>query len=209
VVEYAYVNTGAFYEAFYNFWGRDSFDGLGTRIISIVHYSNNYCNAFWSGTQMMFGDGNGIDCMPFAASVDYTAHELTHALTEAESGLIYSGESGAINESMSDIFGAFVEAWVDGGRFGELVTSQDTWKFGEDVKAPAIRYLDDPAADGASADFYTSSTYNLDVHYGPGVGNLAFYLLSQGGVHPRGKSPIHFDGIASIAGTSTCRPGRP
>src|SRR5688572_18737881 len=114
-VESAYANTGAFYEAFYNFWGRDSYDGLGARITSTVHYSNNYCNAFWNGSQLVFGDGNGIDCLSLATSVDHTAHELTHAITERESGLIYAGESGGINESMSDIFGAFVEAWVDGG----------------------------------------------------------------------------------------------
>ena len=194
-VEAAYTSTGAFYEGFYNFWGRDSYDGLGARITSTVHYSDNYCNAFWNGLQMVFGDGNGIDCLSYAASVDNTAHELTHAITARESGLIYSGESGGINESMSDIFGAFVEAWVDGGKSGVLVTSDDTWKHGEDIIAPALRYLNDPAADGASADFYTSGTGNLDVHYSSGVGNLAFYLLSQGGVHPRGKSPIQVQGI--------------
>ena len=194
-VESAYDSTGAFYEAFHNFWGRDSYDGLGARITSTVHYSNNYCNAFWNGSQMVFGDGNGIDCLSFAASVDNTAHELTHAITERESGLIYSGESGGINESMSDIFGAFVEAWVDGGKSGVLVTSEDTWKHGEDIFAPAMRSLNDPAADGASADFYSTGTGHLDVHYSSGVGNLAFYLLSQGGMHPRGKSSIRVTGI--------------
>ena len=194
-VESAYNNTGAFYEAYFGFWGRDSYDSLGADLVSSVHYSTNYCNAFWNGTQMVFGDGSGSQCMPLAASVDYTAHELTHAVTEHESNLVYSGESGGINESMSDIFGAFVEAWVDGGKSGVLVTSADTWTFGEDITEPAIRYLNDPAADGASRDFYSETIGNLDVHYSSGVGNLAFYLLSQGGLHPRGTSPVRVNGI--------------
>ena len=194
-VEFAYNNTGAFYEAHFGFWGRDSYDNLGAPLLSSVHYSTNYCNAFWNGGQLVFGDGNGTSCLSFAASVDYTAHELTHAVTERESNLIYSGESGGINESMSDIFGAFVEAWVDGGKSGVLVTSSDTWTFGEDVIAPAIRYLNDPAADGASHDFYSESIGNLDLHYSSGVGNLAFYLLSQGGLHPRDKSTVRVNGI--------------
>jgi vibriolysin len=195
-VELAFANTGAFYEAHAAFWGRDSYDNLGATLISSVHYSTNYCNAFWNGTQIVFGDGNASSgCMPLVASVDLTAHELTHAVTEHESNLIYAGESGAINESMSDIFGAFVEAWVDGGKTGALAASADTWHYAEDVFSPALRYLDDPAADGVSADFYSSLIGNLDIHYSSGVSNLAFYLLSQGGTHPRGKSTVTVRGI--------------
>ena len=117
----AYDNTGAFYDAFAGFWGRDSYDNAGASLSSTVHYSTNYCNAFWNGTQMVFGDGNAsAGCLPLARALDVTAHELTHAITERESGLIYSGESGAINESLSDSFAAFVEAWVAGGGTGTL-----------------------------------------------------------------------------------------
>jgi len=187
----AYDNTGAFYDAFAGFWGRDSYDNLGARLSSTVHYSTNYCNAFWNGTQMVFGDGDAsVGCLPLARAVDVTAHELTHAITERESGLVYSGESGAINESLSDSFAAFVEAWVAGGGTGTLTTTADTWLYGESALPPFLRSMCDPAADGASADVWSSGVGNLDVHYGSGVGNLAFCLLANGGVHPRGKTTV-------------------
>jgi vibriolysin len=191
-VNAAYDGSGATYEAYKAFWNRDSYNNAGAALISTVHYSTNYCNAFWNGTQMVYGDGNsGQGCLPLARSQDVTAHELTHAVTEYESGLIYSGESGGLNEAMSDIFGAFTEAYVDGGKTGTLTVSSDTWKVGEDVLAPALRYMNDPAADGVSKDFWTSGVGNVDVHYSSGIANLAFYLLSQGGTHPRGKSNVN------------------
>jgi len=195
-VNAAYDNTGAAYEAYKNFWNRDSYDNAGAQLTSTVHYSSNYCNAFWNGTQMVYGDGSSSQgCGPLARSVDVTAHELTHAVTERESGLVYSGEPGGMNESMSDIFGAFVEAWVDGGKNGTLQTSNDTWLVGEDILPPALRYMCDPAADGASADLWTSSVGNLDVHYSSGIGNLAFCLLSKGGTHPRGKTTTNVPSV--------------
>jgi vibriolysin len=195
-VNAAYDGTGATYEAYKAFWNRDSYNNAGAALISSVHYSTNYCNAFWNGTQMVYGDGNSSQgCLPLARAQDVTAHELTHAVTENESGLIYSGESGGLNEAMSDIFGAFTEAYVDGGKTGTLPVSADTWKVGEDILPPALRYMNDPAADGASKDYYASGVGNVDVHYSSGIANLAFYLLSQGGTHPRGKSTINVTGV--------------
>ncbi|MEK8031449.1 M4 family metallopeptidase [Ideonella sp. DXS29W] len=195
-VNAAYDGTGATYEAYKSFWNRDSYDNAGAALISSVHYSTNYCNAFWNGTQMVYGDGNSSQgCAPLARAQDVTAHELTHAVTEKESGLVYSGESGGLNEAMSDIFGAFTEAYVDGGKTGTLTVSSDTWKVGEDILPPALRYMNDPAADGVSKDFWVSGVGNVDVHYSSGIANLAFYLLSQGGKHPRGKSNITVTGL--------------
>ncbi len=195
-VNAAYDGTGAAYEGYKQFWNRDSYNNAGATLISSVHYSNNYCNAYWNGTQMVYGDGDASqNCAPLARAVDVTAHELTHAVTENESGLVYSGESGGMNEAMSDIFGAFVEAYVDGGKTGTLSVSSDTWLVGEDILPPALRYMCDPAADGASADVWSSSVGNLDVHYSSGVGNLAFCLLSKGGMHPRGKTTINVPGV--------------
>jgi vibriolysin len=194
-VNAAYDNSGATYTAYNQFWNRDSYDNNGAALRSTVHYSVNYCNAFWNGTQMVYGDGSGSSCRPLARSVDVAAHELTHAVTEYESNLTYSGESGGINEAMSDIFGAFVEAWVDGGMDGDLAISGDTWLVGEDILPPYLRKMDDPAADGNSLDFWTSGAGNVDVHYSSGIANLAFYLLSQGGTHPRGKSTVQVTGI--------------
>jgi vibriolysin len=132
-VNAVYGATGAFYDAHQAFWNRDSYDDAGAALVSSVHYGVNYCNLFWNGTQMVYGDGHpSAGCLPLARAVDLTAHELTHAVTERESALIYSGESGGLNESISDAFGAFVEAWVDGGKSGTLAVSADTWKIGED-----------------------------------------------------------------------------
>lgn len=195
-VNAAYDGTGATYEAYKAFWNRDSYNNAGAALTSSVHYSVNYCNAFWNGTQMVYGDGNSSqNCAPLDRAQDVTAHELTHAVTENESGLVYSGESGGLNEAMSDIFGAFTEAYVDGGKTGTLAVSANTWKIGEVVLPPALRYMNDPAADGVSKDFYASGVGNVDVHYSSGIANLAFYLLSQGGTHPRGKSSVVVTGI--------------
>ncbi|MCX5747023.1 MAG: M4 family metallopeptidase [Proteobacteria bacterium] len=194
-VNAAYDNTGAAYEAYKNFWNRDSYDNAGAPLLSSVHYSSSYCNAYWNGTQMVYGDGTGADCLPLARATDVTAHELTHAVTESESALIYSGESGGINEAMSDIFGAFVEAWVDGGKTGTLKVTTDTFLIGEDILPPALRYMCDPAADGGSKDVWTSSVGSADVHYSSGVANLAFCLLTKGGVHPRGKTTVNVPGL--------------
>ena len=188
-VNAAYDNTGSAYEAYKNFWNRDSYDNAGAQLTSTVHYSTNYCNAFWNGTQMVYGDGSASqNCAPLARSVDVTGHELTHAVTERESGLVYSGEPGGMNESLSDVFGAFVEAYVDGGKTGTLQTSAQTWLVGEDILPPYLRNMCDPAADGVSKDLWTSSLGSAEVHYSSGVGNLAFCLLSKGGTHPRGKT---------------------
>jgi vibriolysin len=195
-VNSAYDGTGDAYEAYKAFWSRDSYDNAGAALISSVHYSTNYCNAYWDGSQMVYGDGDtSQNCQPLARAVDVTAHELTHAVTERESGLNYSGESGGMNEAMSDIFGAFVEAWVDGGKTGTLAVSANTWLVGEDILPPALRWMCDPAHDGSSADVWSSSVGNLDVHYSSGVGNLAFCLLSQGGTHPRNKTTVNVPGI--------------
>ena len=195
IVNNNYDRLGTVYDCYLTLFGRDSFNNAGAKMISSVHYSNNYVNAFWNGTQMVYGDGDGVNASNLANSLDVTAHELTHAVTEYESNLTYSGESGGLNESMSDIFGNVCE-WFRDGR----VVSANTWKVGEDVWTPntagdALRYMNDPVKDGVSKDFWVSGVGSADVHYTSGISNLAFYLLSQGGTHPRGKSTINVTGI--------------
>jgi len=195
-VNAAYDNTGDSYDAYKSLFNRDSYNNAGGTLSSTVHYSNNYCNAYWDGSQMVYGDGSASQgCGPLARSLDVTAHELTHGVTQNESNLNYSGESGGMNEAMSDIFAAAVEAWVNGGRNGTLVHNSDTWLVGEDVISPALRFMCDPAADGASKDIWTSGVGNVDVHYSSGVGNLAFCLLTKGGTHPRGRTSVQVPGI--------------
>lgn len=147
---------------------------------------------------MVYGDGDGVVFSPLAGDLDVIAHELTHGVTDYTSDLIYSSDSGALNEGLSDIFGASVEAWIEGG------ISADTWKLGEDVYTPgtpndALRYMDDPTLDGYSTDYYPERLYagwkrrrcnnNNDqcgVHGNSGIANLAYVLLVEGGTHPRG-----------------------
>jgi vibriolysin len=186
---------GATYDCYANLFGRDSFDNNGAKLISTVHYSTNYVNAFWNGTQMVYGDGDGVLASNLAHSMDVTAHELTHAVTERTSGLIYADESGGLNEAMSDIFGGVCEWYRD----GQVVTA-NTWIVGDDCWTPAtpgdgLRYMANPTQDGSSIDYYPDYFTNLDVHYSSGIANLAFYLLSQGGSHPGGKTTTVVTGI--------------
>ena len=195
-VNASYDNAGSTYDAYQNFFNRDSYDNAGATLTQTVHYSTNYCNAFWNGTQMVYGDGSASQgCGSLALSLDVTGHEMTHAVTERESGLVYSGESGGMNEAMSDMFGAFVEAWTDGGRNGTLTNTSDVWLIGDEVLPPFLRNMCDPAADGASRDVWSSSVGSVDVHYSSGPANLMFCLLSKGGTHPRGKTTVNVPAI--------------
>jgi Zn-dependent metalloprotease len=198
-VNAAYDNTGTTYDAYSYFFGRDSFDNAGATLISSVHYGTNVVNAYWNGTQMNYGDGDGVTAGPFARGLDVTGHELTHAVTASTWAGRYEQESGALNESWSDIFGEVAEYYADG-----QVVSADTWKVGEDVWTPnvagdALRYMNDPAADGRSIDWYPNRTVVATpdssndwggVHTNSGISNLAFELAVMGGRHPRGRSTI-------------------
>ncbi len=189
VLDAAHDSAGLTYDFYFNSFGRDSYDGQGAKITSTVHYSKDYVNAFWNGTQMVYGDGNGVDSSALTV-LDVVGHELTHAVTEKSSGLIYNSESGALNEAMSDIFGASIEAYRDGAVTG------NTWKIGEECWTPgtagdALRYMNDPSTAG-DYDYYptryTGSSDNGGVHWNSGIANLAFYLAVAGGTHPRGKT---------------------
>jgi vibriolysin len=195
-VNSAYDGTGNTWAAYHEHFNRDSYDNKGATLISSVHYDQNFCNAYWDGTQMVYGDGDPSQgCGPLARAQDVTAHELTHAVTQYTSALNYSGESGGMNESMSDSHGEFVEAWVAGGKTGPLDVTANTWLVGEQVFTTPLRYMCDPAKDGSSADYYTSSVGGLDPHYSSGIGNLELCLSSIGGTHPRGKSDIQVPAI--------------
>ncbi|WP_224364820.1 M4 family metallopeptidase [Hyalangium versicolor] len=190
-----YDALGATYNCYKTNFNRDSFDNAGATYISSVHYSTNYVNAYWDGTQMVYGDGDGVNSISLAIDKDVTTHELTHAVTERTSNLTYSGESGGLNEAMSDTFAAICQSWEN-----SWSTATAIWQIGEAVWTPgtsgdALRYMDDPAKDGGSLDYWTSSAGTKDVHYSSGIANLAFALVSKGGTHPRGKSSTVVTGI--------------
>lgn len=134
-----------------------------------VHYSNNYENAFWNGSSMTFGDGAStfypLVCM------DVSAHEVSHGFTEQNSNLTYSGQSGGINEAYSDMAGEAAEFYFNGS---------NDWKVGGDIfkGSGALRYMNNPPADGHSIDHASNYTSGMDVHYSSGVFNKAFYLLA-------------------------------
>src|ERR1051325_4220606 len=203
----AYNYAGNVYDYYKNVFARDSYDGVGGTLISSVHYSTNYNNAFWNGSQMVYGDGDGVQFGPLSKALDVDAHELTHAVTERTANLTYSNESGALNEATSDILGNSCEAYsLNAG-----TPNSNTWKVGEDITTPgtagdALRYMNNPTADGYSKDYYperiTGTADNGGVHGNSGIANLAYYLMVMGGSHPRAKTSIVVTPLSATSSTS-------
>ena len=172
VVNAAYYNTGRTYDYYYNTFGRDSINGSGMDIKSTVHYRSGYNNAFWNGSQITFGDGDGYVFSPLGNALDVVAHEMTHGVTQYTAGLVYSYQSGALNESYSDVMGAMVD--------------RDDWLMGEDVYSPqtpgdALRSLSDPSRFGQPAhmnSYVNTSSDNGGVHANSGIPNKAAYNVA-------------------------------
>lgn len=166
----AHVYADEVYDYYYDTFGRNSFDDRGSSIRSTVHYGNNYNNAFWNGQQMVYGDGDGRTFAPLSGALDVVAHELTHAVTGSTAGLVYQNQSGALNESMSDVFSVFVE--------------REDYLLGEDVYTPgragdALRSLSNPPAYGQPGhmrDYVYTNADNGGVHTNSGIPNKAGYL---------------------------------
>jgi Zn-dependent metalloprotease len=200
--QYGAVKTFDYYGAVH---GRNGIDGLGgpgtttsaatgaAMIVSRVHFGSSgaYNNAFWFNNQMTYGDGNGSTFSPLV-TLDVAGHEMTHGVTEKTANLTYANESGALNEGMSDIFGAMVERYSRGG-----VTDSDTWKIGEQCYTPgtagdALRYMANTHGNGTQTtggnpdhytERYTGTADSGGVHTNSGILNKAFYLSSEGGTH--------------------------
>ena len=176
----AHYYAGVTYDYYKNTFNRNSYDNNGAALKASVHYSRNYNNAFWNGSQMVYGDGDGTNFIEFSGGIDVVAHELTHAVTEKTAGLVYQNESGAINESISDIFGTLVEFYSN---------KNPDWEIGEDIYTPskqgdALRSMSDPTKYGDPDNYanrYTGTSDNGGVHTNSGISNKAAYLLSQGG----------------------------
>lgn len=218
----AYNASGKVYWFYSRMWGRDSFDNKGSKLVSSVHatFDNGMggCsgeNAAWISepfNQMVYGDGGmfGLTLKDLTLGFDVAAHEMTHAVTSTTSNLEYLNEPGALNEAMSDIMAAAAESWVasGGGATGNpatWTTSANTWKIGEDVagilfaSVGALRLMNEPTKDGMSKDYYpernTGAADNGGVHTNSGIANLAFYLLTVGGKHPRAKTTVEVSGL--------------
>jgi hypothetical protein len=189
-VDECYDGFGSTFDLFWQIFQRNSIDDNGMDLIGSVHYGKNYDNAFWNGSQMVFGDGDGITFNRFTCSIDVMGHELTHGVTAHTANLDYRGQSGALNESISDVFGSMVK------QFSRNQNSSDAdWLIGEglftarihgvalrSMKAPGTAY-DDPSIgkDPQPADmahYVNTPTDNGGVHINSGIPNHAFYLLA-------------------------------
>ncbi|WP_199185425.1 MULTISPECIES: M4 family metallopeptidase [unclassified Cryobacterium] len=187
----SYDSLGATQAMYWNQFGRDSIDNGGMPMDATVHYGQKYDNAFWDGERMVFGDGDGQVFNRFTISPSVIGHELTHGVTQFTANLKYQGQSGALNESISDVFGALVEQNLRGQS-----TSAASWLIGEglfteqvegialrSMKAPGTAYNDDvlgkdPQPD-SMAGYVETDDDNGGVHLNSGIPNRAFYLVAE------------------------------
>jgi len=200
-VDEAYDGAGTTYELYQTVYGRQSIDNNGLHLISTVHYQQGYDNAFWNGQQMVYGDGDE-DLPPdqrlfnrFTIALDVIGHELAHGVTQFEANLTYYNQSGALNESFSDVFGALVKQYRLNQTAGQADWLIGAGLFTENVNGVALRSMaapgtayDDPVLgkdpQPAHMDDYQNVTYdNGGVHINSGIPNHAFYLtaLEMGG----------------------------
>jgi Zn-dependent metalloprotease len=183
----AHFGAAVTFDYYKNVHLRNGIFGNGAGVPSRVHYGNNYVNAFWDGAQMTYGDGAG-NAKPLV-SLDVAGHEMSHGVTEALAGLVYSGESGGLNEATSDIFGTMVEFYAN------TASDPGDYLIGEKIdingNGTPLRWMYNPGLDGASHTCWSTSTQNVDVHYSSGVGNHFFFNLAEGtGATPFGTSPL-------------------
>ncbi|MDZ8201650.1 M4 family metallopeptidase [Microbacterium sp. SSW1-59] len=218
VVGDAYDGLGATSTFFRNAFGRSGIDADGGELRATVHYGRAYDNAFWNGERMVFGDGDGEVFRGFAGSLTVVAHELAHGVTENEGGLRYQGQSGALNESLSDVFGALTEqytlaqtvdraTWLIGA---EIFTDQVQGRALRSLAQPGTAYDDDVLGrdpqPGHLRDYVVTSDDNGGVHINSGIPNKAFHLAaaSLGGYAWERAGRIWYDTLVSRVLPHTC-----
>jgi Zn-dependent metalloprotease len=192
-------------------YGRSSYDDKGATVVASVHYEKDYDNAFWDGTQLVFGDGDGTVFGRFTKPIDVLGHELSHAVTQFTANLTYQGQSGALNESMSDVFGACVKQ----RHLGQDAASAD-WLVGEGIFVPgingkALRSMESPGTAyddpklgkdpqvGEMQDYVQTTEDNGGVHINSGIPNRAFVLAAKavGGDSWSGAGRIWYAALTS------------
>ncbi|PTL83631.1 M4 family metallopeptidase [Vitiosangium sp. GDMCC 1.1324] len=195
------------YDYYFNTHGRNGIDGAGGAGYNTVHYGTKYNNAFWSDSCfcMTYGDGDGTTFTPLTA-LDVAGHEMTHGVTSRTAKLVYSGESGGLNEATSDIFGTLVEYYANNAN------DPGDYIIGEEIYTPAkagdgLRYMYNPSLDGKSANCWSSSVGSLDVHYSSGVANHFFYLLAEGSKPASGPASPTCNG-ATVTGIGRAAAGK-
>lgn len=173
----AHYGGATTWDYYLDVFGRNGIANDGAGAKSRVHYKRNYANAFWDDGCfcMTYGDGNA-SILPLV-SLDVAGHEMSHGVTSRTAGLIYSGESGGLNEGTSDIFASMVEFYANNPNDpGDYLIGEKLFASGNSF----IRSMIKPSADGASADCWYPGVGNLDVHYSSGVANHFYYLLAEG-----------------------------
>ncbi|GAB1579351.1 M4 family metallopeptidase [Bordetella petrii] len=190
-VDEAYDHLGATYQLFWQAYRRHSIDNAGLPLVGTVHYGEDYDNAFWNGTQMVFGDGDGEIFNRFTLAVDVVGHELSHGVIDHEAALRYQGQSGALNESLCDVFGSLVKQHQAGQAADQADWLVGAGLFTAAVNARALRSMaqpgsayDDPALgkdpQPAHMDNYVDTAEdNGGVHINSGIPNRAFYLAAM------------------------------
>jgi Zn-dependent metalloprotease len=190
-VNRAYSGLGATFELYLKAYQRDSIDGQGLPLIASVHYDRDYNNAFWNGEQMVFGDGDGEIFLDFTIPVDVIGHELTHGVTQYTANLTYAGQPGALNESVSDVFGSLIKQYALGQTAAEadwligagLLAPRVTGKALRSMKEPGTAYDDDVLGKdpqpATMAGYVETTDDNGGVHLNSGIPNHAFYLVAS------------------------------
>jgi Zn-dependent metalloprotease len=216
-VDEAYAGVQGSLALFKEVYGRDSFDGHGAPVLATVHYERGYDNAFWDGNQLVFGDGDGKVFQRFTKPVDVLGHELSHAVTQYTANLTYQGQSGALNESVSDVFGSCLKQRL----LGQSVDEAD-WLIGEGIFTPSVHgkalrsmaapgtAYDDPALGkdpqvAHMKDYVDTSEDNGGVHTNSGIPNKAFHLAATaiGGTAWDGAGRIWYAALTSGIGSDT------
>jgi Zn-dependent metalloprotease len=189
-VDEAYDGLGDTFALFDDVYGRDSIDDDGLPLDATVHFGENYDNAFWNGAQMVFGDGDGELFNRFTISLDVIGHELAHGVTEDEAGLVYLSQPGALNESVSDVFGSLVKQYKAGQTADQADWLIGAGLFTDQVQGVALRSMKEPGSaydddvlgkDPQPAhmrDFVYTFSDNGGVHINSGIPNRAFYLTA-------------------------------
>jgi Zn-dependent metalloprotease len=190
-VSEAYDYSGSTYNFYKDVFKRNSIDTRGMKLDSTVHYGEDYNNAFWNGTQMVYGDGDGEIFQRFTKSIDVIGHELTHGVTQYEAALEYEGQAGALNESFSDVFGSLVKQYALKQKADKADWLIGPGLFTNKINGKALRSMNEPGTayddpiigkdpqPGHMKDYVNTSSDNGGVHINSGIPNRAFYLTAK------------------------------
>jgi Zn-dependent metalloprotease len=201
-VDEAYEGLGATYDFYWETLRRNSIDDQGMPLSGHVHFGNRFNNAFWDGQRMVFGDGDGMLFNRLTIAIDIMGHELTHGVTQTEAQLIYQDQSGALNESVSDVYGSLVKHYNNGKQAAE----DADWLIGKGIWADqargvGLRSMKDPGSafegdqqPGHMSEYVNTIDDNGGVHINSGIPNRAFYLAATriGGYAGEKAGPIWY-----------------